>query len=40
MFKEFADAQVSAVPMVRKTKVSADKDGVAVVAGSSNVGTG
>lgn len=40
MFKELADAQVNAVPNVRKTSVNADSDGAAVVVGSSKVGTG
>lgn len=40
MFKVLADAEVSAVPAVKKTSVSADNDGEAVISGSSSVGTG
>ncbi len=40
MFKALADAQVKAVPEVRKSRVRADREGAAVVAGSRRVGTG
>lgn len=40
MLKAFADAEHSAVPDVRKSRVSVERDGVAVAAGASSPGTG
>ena len=40
MLREFADAQQSAVPLVRNTRVNADKEGEIVVDGRRTVGTG
>ena len=40
MFRAFAEAQQSAVPDVRKTKVRAESDGDIVVEGSRRAGTG
>lgn len=40
IFRAFAEAQHSAVPEVRKTRVNAESEGDAVVAGSKRAGTG
>ena len=40
MLSEFALADDSAVPIVKKSKVRVDRDGDAVVDGSSKAGTG
>ena len=40
IFRAFAEAQHSDVPAVRKTRVNAESDGEAVVAGSRRAGTG
>lgn len=40
IFSALADAEESAVPVVRKSSVSVDKDGEAVVEGSRSAGTG
>lgn len=40
MLKAFADAEHSAVPDVRNSRVSVESEGVAVAAGASNWGTG
>jgi hypothetical protein len=40
IFSEFAEAQHSAVPVVRNTSVRAERDGEAVAAGRRTEGTG
>ena len=40
MFKAFAADAQSAVPVVRKSSVSVEREGVAVAAGESSPGTG
>lgn len=40
MFREFAEAEQSAVPVVRKSRVRGLRDGASVTVGDRNAGTG